>query len=112
VHENNECPIEGLSKIPALKDNYETAAEFVVKYSDVDINKHLNSMKYIEHFVDVFEIEMFREKEIRRIEINYVSEGKYGTKLEILKREESDDVFVLEMRDGETNVCSAKVIWK
>ncbi|GAB6122752.1 acyl-[acyl-carrier-protein] thioesterase [Dysgonomonas termitidis] len=107
-----ENPIEGMTKVPALKDDYEIAAGFVVKYSDVDINKHLNSMKYIEHFVDVFDIDMFREKEIRRIEINYISEGRYGTKLDILKRTEGDGVFVLEMKDGDTTVCSTRVTWK
>ena len=107
-----ENPIEGMTKIPALKNDFVVASDFIVKYSDVDINKHLNSMKYIEHFVDVFDIEMFREKEIRRIEINYVSEGRYGTKLDILKREESDGIFVLEMKDGDTNVCSARIAWQ
>lgn len=107
-----ENPIEGMTKIPALKDDYEIATDFVVKYSDVDINKHLNSMKYIEHFVDVFDIDMFREKEIRRIEINYISEGRYGTKLDILKRTEKDSIFVLEMKDGDTSVCSTRVTWK
>lgn len=107
-----ENPIEGMTKIPALKDDYEVASDFVVKYSDVDINKHLNSMKYIEHFVDVFDIDMFREKEIRRIEINYISEGRYGTKLDILKRTENDSIFVLEMKDGDTSVCSTRVTWK
>lgn len=105
-------PIEGMTKIPILKDNYVVASDFIVKYSDVDINKHLNSMKYIEHFVDVFDIEMFREKEIRRIEINYLSEGRYGTKLDILKREEEGATFVLEMRDETTNVCSTRIIWQ
>ncbi|GAB6009039.1 acyl-[acyl-carrier-protein] thioesterase [Dysgonomonas reticulitermitis] len=105
-------PIKGLTKIPALKDNYEHASDFIVKYSDVDINKHLNSMKYIEHIVDVFDIDMFREKEIRRIEINYISEGHYGTKLDILKQEEADGTFILEMRAGDINVCSARIIWK
>jgi len=112
IYSERECPIEGLTKIPVLKDNYDVAAEFVVKYSDVDINKHLNSMKYIEHFIDVFDIEMFRDKEIRRIEVNYISEGHYGSKLDILKREEEDSVFILEMRDGETNVCSTRITWK
>lgn len=107
-----ENPIEGLTKIPALKDNYEQASDFIVKYSDVDINKHINSMKYIEHFVDVFDIDMFREKEIRRIEVNYISEGRYGTKIDILKQEEADDNFILEMRAGDANVCSARIIWK
>lgn len=106
-----ENPIEGMTKIPALKDDYEVATNFVVKYSDVDINKHLNSMKYIEHFVDVFDIDMFREKEIRRIEINYISEGRYGTKLDILKRTEKDNIFVLEMKDGDMTVCSTRITW-
>lgn len=107
-----ENPIEGMTKIPVLKDNFTVATDFVIKYSDVDINKHLNSMKYIERFVDVFDIDMFREKEIHRIEINYISEGRYGTKLDILKKEEHNDAYILEMRNGDTNVCSARVIWK
>lgn len=107
-----QCDIEGMSKIPALKDDFEQAVDFVIKYSDVDINKHLNSMKYIEHFVDVFDIEMFREKEIRRIEINYISEGKYGTNIDILKRVvNSDTEYILEMKDDETSVCSTRIIW-
>ncbi len=112
VYSEKEAPIEALSKIPVLKENYEQAADFTVKYSDVDINKHLNSMKYIEHFVDVFDIDMFREKEIRRIEINYISEGEYGTKLDIIRRDEGDSVYVLEMKDGDINVCSTRITWK
>lgn len=111
INTNFECPIDGLSKIPLLKEDGSLVSEFTVKYSDVDINKHLNSMKYIEHFVDVFDIEMFKEKEIRRIEINYVAEGRYGSKLDIMSRSDDNDTFILEMRDGETNVCSAKVVW-
>lgn len=109
---DKKCPIDGMTKIPLLKDDFELATEFTVKYSDVDINKHLNSMKYIEHFVDIFDIEMFREKEIRRIEVNYVAEGRYGSKIDIRKREEKDGVFVLEMRDGDINVCSTRITWK
>lgn len=110
---NNEidCPIENMTKIPLLKDDYELTSEFVVKYSDVDINKHLNSMKYIEHFVDIFDIDMFRNKEMKRIEINYIAEAHYGAKINILKREEDSSNFVLEMKDGETSVCSTRITW-
>lgn len=111
IDETKVCPIEGLARIPILKDDFEHAGGFTVKYSDVDINKHLNSMKYIEHFVDIFNIDMFREKEIRRIEINYVSEGHYGARIEINKREEADNTFILEMKDGDTLVCSTRITW-
>jgi len=112
IHNDRQAEIEPLGKIPALKENFEKAADFIVKYSDVDINKHLNSMKYIEHFVDVFDIDMFREKEIRRIEINYISEGHYGSKLDILKKETEEGIYILEMKDKETSICTSKFIWK
>lgn len=113
IYKEGECPIEGLKKIPALKDNYEVVNEFDVKYSDIDINKHLNSMKYIEHMVDVFDINMYEQKEIKRFEINYVNEGRYGAQLEIIKREEeSGSVYILEMKYGETTICSSRMIWK
>lgn len=113
IYKEGECPIEGLKKIPALKDNFEVVSEFDVKYSDIDINKHLNSMKYIEHMVDVFDINMYEQKEIKRFEINYVNEGRYGAQLEIIKREEeSGSVYILEMKYGETTICSSRMIWK
>lgn len=112
VHKERSAPIEGMKKIPALKDDYVKAANFVVKYSDIDINKHLNSMKYIEHFVDIFNIEMYESKEIRRFEINYINEGHYGTDIDIIKRNESDDTYIMEMRDGDTNICSSRVVWE
>ena len=37
-----------------------------VKYSDLDVNGHLNSIKYMEHLLDLFDISLFREKEISR----------------------------------------------
>lgn len=112
IDSERQCPIETTNRIPPLKDSYELATDFIVKYSDVDINRHLNSMKYIEHLVDVFDIDMFKEKEIHRIEINYIAEGHYGTKLDILKREEENNSYILEMKDGEINICSARIIWK
>ncbi|NDW18223.1 acyl-[acyl-carrier-protein] thioesterase [Dysgonomonas sp. 216] len=112
VNKEKVCPIEGLKKILPVKD-IDPIDTFIVKYSDVDINKHLNSMKYIEHFVDLFDIDMFKEKEIQRFEINYVSEALYGSSIDLIKRADQDDsVFTLEMKFGETVVSSSRVTWK
>lgn len=105
------CPIAPAVKIPLSKDAV-LDSSFVVKYSDIDINKHLNSIKYIEHFVDIFPLEMYVEKEIHGFEINYVTEGKYGSKLDILKKEIEDDVFVLEMSEEGKAISSSRVTWK
>jgi len=105
------CPIEGMRKILPIRD-FEPAESFFVKYSDIDINKHLNSIKYIEHFVDLFGIDMFREKEIRRFEIHYLNEAHYGSKIDLVKKEEKGGAFILEMLYGETLISASRVLWE
>lgn len=112
IDKEQPCPIEGLNKIPLLKEDYDHAGSFDVKYSDVDINKHLNSMKYIEHFIDIFDIDVFKEKEIRRFQINYIAEAHYGTHIDFLKKEIEKDIFVIEMKTNETTVCTSRITWK
>lgn len=112
IDKEQPCPIEGLNKIPLLKEDYDHAGSFDVKYSDVDINKHLNSMKYIEHFIDIFDINVFKEKEIRRFQINYIAEAHYGTHIDFLKKEIEKDIFVIEMKTNETTVCTSRITWK
>jgi acyl-ACP thioesterase len=104
------CLIEGMKKIPPVKET-ELAGNFIVKYSDIDINKHLNSMKYIEHFIDLFDLDLFKEKEIRRFEINYISEVRYGSSINLVKKEEQENVFILEMKDDDTIVSASRVTW-
>lgn len=111
VNKEKYCPIESAGRIPMI-ENGVIADSFRVRYSDVDINKHLNSMKYIEHFVDVFDIEMFRDKTINRIEINYINEGKYGTDINIIQKEIEESVFILEMQSEGSKICTSKIIWK
>lgn len=109
---DKDCPIEVAGKIAQIKDEVEPTATFTVKYSDIDINKHLNSMKYIEHFVDIFPLNMYQEKEIKQFEINYINEGHYGEKLAVVKQESSKDKFVLEMKNADRVICVAQVSWK
>lgn len=106
-----ECPIEGLKKILPIKDE-SIFDSFDVKYSDIDINKHLNSMKYIEHFVDVFTLDDYKESEIERFEINYIAEAVYGDHLEFVKKEEDAKVYVVEMKKEDRVVSSARVTWR
>jgi acyl-ACP thioesterase len=107
------CPIEPTSRInQPIKEQASLVDSFTVKYSDVDINRHLNSMKYVEHFVDTFPIEMYGDKEISDFNINYLSEGHYGQKLDITQEQAATDVFTLAMKNGEKAICLAKVEWR
>lgn len=104
------CPIDPFKKILPVTD-IDPDDKFTVKYSDIDINKHLNSMKYIEHFVDLFDIKLFNGKEIKRFEICYLNEAHYGASIDVFKKEEDNATCILEMRDGEKIVSASRVVW-
>ncbi|MDR1866323.1 MAG: acyl-[acyl-carrier-protein] thioesterase [Bacteroidales bacterium] len=103
--------IDNVHKIPQIKENC-AVSSFVVSYSDLDVNCHLNSMKYMEHLTDTFQLEWYQKKNIRRFEICFLAEGYYGTQLDIWRKQESSDVFVMEMQNAEKTVCSARIKWE
>lgn len=105
------CPIEKPGKIIPVENDTECEI-YKVKYSDLDINGHLNSIKYMEHLLDLFDIEMFREKEIGRFEIAYQSEGKYGMELALHKTESARDKYNMAICHDGKAICRAAVTWK
>jgi medium-chain acyl-[acyl-carrier-protein] hydrolase len=47
---------------------------FKVKYSDIDINGHVNSIRYIQWISDCFSLDCYRKCQVKRFEINYMTE--------------------------------------
>ena len=105
-----ECPIEKPGKIVAIESDTE-GLPYVVKYSDLDINGHFNSIKYIEHLLDLFDLNLFSEKEIKRFDISYISEGRYGMPLSLYKKEMGDDFYNMAMCHEGKAVCRATAAW-
>lgn len=105
------CPIEKPGKIAPVESKTE-GVPYRVKYSDLDINGHLNSIKYMEHLLDLFDIGMFREKEVGRFEIAYQSEGKYGMPLALHSAETLPGKYEMAICHDGKSICRAAVTWK
>ena len=105
--EQNICPIEGHGRFrfrePKLLRTIDTY------YSDIDINGHINSIKYIEHILDLFPRDCFG-RGIRRFEIAYKTEAYLGDRLSFYEQTISEDETDIEVRkDSGDVVCQAKV---
>ena len=108
--QQNICPIEGHSRF-RFRDT-ELVETFDTHYSDIDINGHVNSIKYIEHILDLFPRQRFEQGGIRRFEIAYKSEAHLGDCLTFLRQPVSDIETDIEVQgDRGEVVCQAKVIW-
>ncbi|MGL4520914.1 MAG: acyl-[acyl-carrier-protein] thioesterase [Phocaeicola sp.] len=97
-----ECPIEKPGRIKV--QNPEAAVVYQTKYSDIDVNGHVNSIKYIEHLLDLFPLEWFREKQIKRFEMAYVAESYYGDTLSYYREKVSENEYNIEVKKNDTEV--------
>lgn len=108
---DRECPIEKPGRIKVTTEA--PVAEYAVKYSDIDINGHVNSIKYIEHILNLFPIETFKEKQIKRFEMAYVAESYYGDTLGFYLEEKGGNEYDIEVKKNQQEVVvRSKVILK
>ena len=109
VERDKPCPIAKSSRV-SMTAEAPLAASFVVRYSDIDINGHLNSVKYIEHVLDLFDTGWYASHRLRRLEIAYVAEAHSGDTVRSY-REQAADELTYHVRvtkvtdDGEVEVC-------
>lgn len=102
------CPIAKPSRIKVQAT--ESVASLKAKYSDIDINGHVNSIRYIEHILDLFPLDLYRTKRIRRFEMAYVAESYYGDELSFYLDDDGNDVYGVEVKkNGSETVCRAKI---
>jgi acyl-ACP thioesterase len=102
-----ECPVEKPAKIPPVNE-VEPSMGYTVRYSDIDINKHMNSIKYIEHVLNTFDLNVFTDNVIRKFEIVYLEEGRFGDKLKIYKKAVENE-YLIDTKRGGDSICRSRI---
>lgn len=109
------CDMQDISRVTVPQMTEYT--EFTVSYSDVDVNGHCNSMKYIDHVIDTFNKEQFLNYHLQRLEIAYVAEGHWGETIRIYHIQESETQHFFRLAKYNNNadvqeLCRLKVFFK
>lgn len=89
-------PCDAPKRIGAVSS--EPLAERKVAYSDIDFNRHMNTMRYIDFAFDSLPIEVPEKLQTLRMDLNFMKEALYGDSL-ALAREESDAHYNFEFRN-------------
>lgn len=106
------CPIDKGGRVK-MGDDAQLVRTIDTNYNDVDINGHINSVKYIEHVLDLWPLEWYRQHQVRRFEIAYVAEAHAGDQLSFYREENADLTYSVRIvRTDGTECCRSKVLFK
>jgi len=84
---------------------------FKVKYSDIDINGHVNTISYIEWISDCFSLDCYRKCGVKRFDFNFMNEMLYDDFVEIVGNEVTQGDFRFEIRKDDKIACRARVVF-
>ena len=87
VEKETACPIAKGSRV-RMPEEVDFIMEFTAHYSDIDVNGHLNSVKYIDHMMDLFPLEWYQQHTIHRFEVAYVAEAHSGDCIRVYRHTE------------------------
>ena len=105
------CPIEKASRVK-MSGEAKLCRTLETNYSDVDINGHVNSVKYIEHVLDLWPAEWHRDHQVKRFEIAYVAESHAGDVLSFFREQTAAGEWCVRVcKADDTEVCRSKVVF-
>ena len=90
----------------------EMAYERIVRYSDIDVNEHLNNAKYLDFIMDSFTLEEHKNFDVKSIEISYSNEALSGETIGIYEdrsRMDSNIIYMEGIREGGDLVFKSQI---
>ena len=111
-----EDAIEALA--PKVMIPRKVQAEFVhnhiVSFSDIDLNKHTNNVRYIDWAIDCIDAEVTDNCPVKEVAINFNRETHLGETVSLYRHEEQageDHIFIIEGKVEDTQSFCARIVF-
>ena len=82
-----------------------------VVYSDIDFNRHVNTLRYVDMVFDAIPLELIEQNGGMRIDFNFITEARYGETLTVGSSSEGN-IFQFEISSEGKTLCRARVEFK
>jgi len=76
-------------KLPQIQEP-DSQIKITARYSDLDMNKHVNAVKYIEWIQDHYDEDVYVAKNVEEFQINYQLETRFGEEVEVRMKKSSE----------------------
>lgn len=106
IETEKPCPIARSSRVKMSPDAT-LVRSIATGYSDVDVNGHINSVKYIEHVLDLWPLDWYRQYRVARFEIAYVAESHAGDTLSFFREEVGENEFCIRITKSKSDATES-----
>lgn len=80
ISAGRKCPVARMR--PRQVDGRETTGRYTFSFSDLDFNRHVNTVQYVRHILGRFPLERFDACEVARFDISFHKECTYGQEVD------------------------------
>lgn len=110
-----EIPGESESNDIPLPDRIKDDADIFledrkVRYSEIDLNGHLNNTQYVEYIMDTHEPSFYKSHRIKQINIDYDKEIREGDVISLFTNDE--EIEIIKGTSGDTRNFIAKIVYE
>src|SRR6056297_608688 len=106
-----EAICENSDKV-TVSNEFDSSAARKVVYSDIDINHHVNNVKYIEWILDMYSLEYLKNNCLNKFEINYKHEAEFGEKIELKAKYQNENHVFLALNEEGKEIFRAYMVWE
>lgn len=110
VNSDRECPIATQPRLLAIKDD--NAKRHSFQYCDLDINRHVNSVRYVELLMNQLPFSVYEKNMVKRFEVAFIKECVYDRDVKIcIDRSAPQDIRleIIDAEDGSSH-CRARIL--
>lgn len=90
---------------------YTAQSQHTVAYSDIDFNRHMNTLRYVDMVFDAISLDAIEHNCGMRLDFNFIAEARYGEVLTISHMNEGN-TWSFEIASADKTLCRAKVEFK
>jgi medium-chain acyl-[acyl-carrier-protein] hydrolase len=76
-----------------------------IRYSDLDVNRHVNNARYLEFAFDCFTEDFLSQNMVAEIQLHYQNQACFGDELSFSKSTNSEEVIYIAARNQHQKLC-------
>lgn len=104
-----ECPMAPPIRLRPVRQG--RTGTYTFGYCDVDFNRHVNTVRYIERLMDQWPIEHYDRYTVSRFEVAFVRECHYGATVSIMVDDADIHDCRAEICNGNVSHCRARFVF-